>query len=504
MFPSNLAPVLACQLASRTASRAVAGAPWNSRPFPRPAQLGALRWCARVGSLLVPRDGAWAWLRTHHRAHVHSCACDAVQWHPYGTTRSYSRASWWQTVLLPTRAGMRGHSLAASFENALYGSLGGSHVGMHVASPVGARCHSRGDRSGSTQPVSLNIARAARRGSTRLATPASMRHRTPAAVQVRTRVGLCACPTSVLARIRGNLRNMLDRTTLARVLAIHNGKGGAIKTSIATNLAGIVAEAGYRVLLVDLDPQGNCGEDLGYTDQADDGELLRTALEAGSPLRPTLVARERLDVAAGGPALRDIKVRPGQNVFDMLAASLIPQAEDYDLVILDTPPGGSSTIDMALGAARYLIIPSPPDRSSIKGLEFVAQSIEEARRDNPMLTLLGALLVQVASNATTIRSNALDGLTQSLGDPSLMFRTSIRYAAKTAQEARDRGMLSHELAALQQGRPFWEFLKSGQKVPDRVQSAPGLASDYVSMTDEVLERIYDEEKRLAAFEEEQQ
>jgi chromosome partitioning protein len=313
-----------------------------------------------------------------------------------------------------------------------------------------------------------------------------------------------ACHAASLARITGNLRNMLDRSPLARVLAIHNGKGGAIKTSIATNLAGIVAEAGYRVLLVDLDPQGNCGEDLGYTDQADDGELLRTALESGAPLRPTLVARERLDVTAGGPALRDIKIRPGQNVFDMLAASLIPEAEEYDLVILDTPPGGSSTIEMALGAARYLIIPSPPDRSSIKGLEFVAQSIEEARRDNPMLTLLGALLVQVASNATTIRSNAIDGLTQSLGDPSLMFRTSIRYAAKTAQEARDRGLLAHELAAVQQGRPFWEFLQSGQKVPDRVQSAPGLASDYVTMTDEVLERIYDEEKRLAEYEEEQQ
>jgi len=296
---------------------------------------------------------------------------------------------------------------------------------------------------------------------------------------------------------------MLDRSPLARVLAVHNGKGGAIKTSIATNLAGIVAEAAYRVLLVDLDPQANCGEDLGYTDQADDGEGLRTALEAGEPLQPTLAARDRLSVAAGGRALRDIKIRPGQNPFDMLATSLIPVVDGYDLVILDTPPGGSSTIEMALGAARYLIIPSPPDRSSIKGLEFVADAINEARRNNPMLTLLGALLVQVASNATTIRARALDGLTQSLGDPSLMFRTSIRYAAKTAQEARDRGLLAHELAAMQQGRPFWEFLRSGQKVPDRVQSAPGLASDYVNVTDEVLQRIHDEENRLAEFEEEQ-
>lgn len=296
---------------------------------------------------------------------------------------------------------------------------------------------------------------------------------------------------------------MLDRSPLSRVLVVHNGKGGACKTSIATNLAGIVAEAGYRVLLVDLDPQANCGEDLGYTDQADDGESLRAALETGTPLQPTLLARERLSVAAGGGALRDIKIRPGQSPVDMLAVSLSPIAEDYDLVIIDTPPGGSTTIEMALGAARYLIIPSPPDRSSIKGLEFVAGAIEAARQDNPMLTLLGALLVQVASNATTIRARALDGLTQSLGDASLMFRTSIRYASKTAQEARERGLLAHELAAQQQGRPFWEFLRSGEKVPERVQSAPGLASDYVAVTDEVLQRIHDEENRLSELEEEQ-
>ena len=138
MFPSNLAHVLACQLASRTASRAVAGAPRNSRPFPRPAQLGALRWCARVGSLLVSRDGAWAWSRTHHRAHVHSCTCDAVQSHRYGTTRSSSRAGWRRTALLPTHAGLRADPLAASPVNALYGSLGGSHAGR--ARRLAGRC----------------------------------------------------------------------------------------------------------------------------------------------------------------------------------------------------------------------------------------------------------------------------------------------------------------------------------------------------------------------------
>jgi len=289
---------------------------------------------------------------------------------------------------------------------------------------------------------------------------------------------------------------MLDRSSFSRVLVVHTGKGGAKKTSLVTHLSGVVAAAGYRVLLIDLDRQGNCGEDLGYTDLADDGLGLRTALESGSALQPTLTARENLQVAAGGPELRRLTVGPGQNPFDMLVPCLAPIVDQYDLVVLDTPPGGSPTIDMALGVARYLIIPSPPDRSSIKGLVFVAESVEEARRHNPALTLLGTVLVEVPTAATRIRAEALEGLEKSLGDPGLLFRTSIRSALKTAEAGRRQGLLAHELAEqLDGGRPFWDFLRTGQRVPDRAQSAPGLASDYVAITDEVLQRIHDEENR---------
>lgn len=287
---------------------------------------------------------------------------------------------------------------------------------------------------------------------------------------------------------------MIDRTPFSRVVVIHTGKGGAKKTSLVTHIGAIVAAAGYRVLIVDLDRQGNCGEDLGYTDLADDGRGLRQALETGGALKPTLTARENLDVIAGGPELRHLSIPAGQNRFDMLAGCLAPLVDDYALVLLDTPPGGSATIDMALGVARHLIIPSPPDRSSIKGLAFVAEAMDEARAYNPDLSLLGTILVEIPTAATRIRAEAMGALEQTLGDPSLLFRTSLRSAAKAAEAGRRQGQLAHELAAdLDGGRPFWEFLRSGQKVPDRAQSAPGLASDYVAITDEVLERIDQEE-----------
>ena len=55
----------------------------------------------------------------------------------------------------------------------------------------------------------------------------------------------------------------LNRRALDRVIAVINGKGGVLKTTLTANIGGMLASSGYRVLLVDLDPQGNLAEDLG-------------------------------------------------------------------------------------------------------------------------------------------------------------------------------------------------------------------------------------------------
>lgn len=292
----------------------------------------------------------------------------------------------------------------------------------------------------------------------------------------------------------------VDRGQLNRVVAIHNRKGGAKKTSIATNCSAIFGAAGFRTLLVDLDPQANCGEDLGYSDQADDGQGLRDALVHGTRLRPNLTARENLHVVAGGQAMERFETPAGRSAYDLLATSLLPIADRYEVIVLDTPPGADTIIDAALGATRYLVIPTSPDRSSIKGLESVNRSVIEARRHNPMLTVLGAVLVDVATNATVIRAEAMRDLETSLGDPGLMFQHSLRTAAKPAKQGRDRGLLAHELAAeADNGRPFWEYLNAGERPPPNSRSAPGLADDYVQIAQEILLRMNAEEERLSSI-----
>ena len=84
------------------------------------------------------------------------------------------------------------------------------------------------------------------------------------------------------------------------VIAFANGKGGVGKTSLTANFAGLAANAGWRVLAVDLDPQGNLGSDLGY-DQADNGddgrELLDSIVNRRVP-QPIKEIRPNLDVTS--------------------------------------------------------------------------------------------------------------------------------------------------------------------------------------------------------------
>jgi chromosome partitioning protein len=87
-----------------------------------------------------------------------------------------------------------------------------------------------------------------------------------------------------------------------------NGKGGVGKTSLTANLAGLYAAAGYRTLAIDLDPQGNLGDDLGYLGAglSDNGAELVDALRARRAYRPLRDVRPGLDVLAGGPVLSEL------------------------------------------------------------------------------------------------------------------------------------------------------------------------------------------------------
>lgn len=291
----------------------------------------------------------------------------------------------------------------------------------------------------------------------------------------------------------------IDYSTLSRVTCIASGKGGVTKTSIAANIAGLTAAAGYRTLLVDLDPQGDISDDLGYFDHANDdqGQALAAALVTGAVLEPTIRGvRKNLDVVTGGEHLSDVagalmsRVARGASTNDLLAQALSPTARDYDLVLIDTPPIDVNLQVIALGAARWLLVPTNADASSIRAIRRIAQRLVEARSVDHPLDLLGVVLTLVPTAATRVRADASRDIEEIVGGVAPLFDAMIRASAPVAQQARAKGMLVHELAEQVEGaEPFWKALRDGSPAQRLPGSAPALAQDYVTLTEQFLKRL---------------
>lgn len=293
-----------------------------------------------------------------------------------------------------------------------------------------------------------------------------------------------------------------------------NGKGGVGKTSICANIAGLAARSGWRVLAVDLDPQGNLGSDLGYKQRelSDEGEGLLRAVVSGTPLRPLRSVRERLDVICGGSHTTDLlAVLTNRRSVDPsaigdVARTLAPVAADYDLVVIDSPPAGGVAVDAALAAAHWLVIPVKFDEGSIDGLELMARQFGAIKRTtNPMLKLLGVVLFDFSTSGTVIRAEVRRQLAAELGEGAPVMKSVIRRSERGAFDMRRGGMLAHEYstrASEEQARTsIAERIrrsKAGESTPRYSSAAEGLADDYRRLAAELLLSLGDLHHRVGS------
>lgn len=298
------------------------------------------------------------------------------------------------------------------------------------------------------------------------------------------------------------------RAKLRRVIAVMNRKGGVGKTSITSNVAGVLAQAGYRVLVIDLDQQGNLGDDLGYryTELNDGGAALFMALAgpAGTPLTPKKEVRERLDVVPAGEQtaiLADAlsgRDRRGDDPSFVLADRLSEIADQYDIILIDCPPGDTAIQVQALVAARWILIPTQPDSGSLNGLEQLAREVIATQPKNPTIMPLGAVLFPIDSRAKRMRARKHDEIRAIMGDLAPVFTTAIRFSQTSGVDSRDRGQLAIELArdAQEQDRFGWAKVLKARKDGEEPEAAPpdqrisesagSLASDYLELTGEIL------------------
>lgn len=299
----------------------------------------------------------------------------------------------------------------------------------------------------------------------------------------------------------------IDREELVRVIAFINGKGGVGKTTLCSNMGGILARNGQRVLVVDIDPQGNLGLDLGYadTDDDDNGKSLSAALQELTPSVNILQnVRENLDVIVGGAALHGAAAalaapRRGKDVRDALARVLAPIAEDYDVILIDCPPGNESLQAAAMGAARWIIAPSRADEGTGRGLSELADRLHDVLAVNPDVELLGIALFDIEKAATRVEAEARRMVTDITGSSDVLFNASVRHSISVAQQSRRFGKLVPELDEFAQTQPqWWEIRRGEAEEGERVtRSASNVAEDMHALTHEMLERLIDRESKVA-------
>ena len=218
-----------------------------------------------------------------------------------------------------------------------------------------------------------------------------------------------------------------------------------------------------------MDPQGNLAEDFGYTEgEADDqGQSLAAALAFGQPAAPARDVRTNLDVFVGGyhldaaaAALAAAKDQVGARL--ALARVLEPIAGDYDLVLIDCPPGIEALQNAAAAAARWALVPARSDASSRKGMLDVARRLDAVVDLNPGLDLLGVVLFGTGTGAHRIKHEARERIVEALGAADVVLTTTIRHSEATAHAARERGQLVHELEEEARKGPSWWQIRRGE------------------------------------------
>jgi chromosome partitioning protein len=237
-----------------------------------------------------------------------------------------------------------------------------------------------------------------------------------------------------LARLlpRPGTRDEISKgVTVGRVIAFANQKGGVAKTTTTLNLGVAFAEHGMKVLLVDLDPQGNLTMSQGLNPDSIERSMFdvlvhRVPIEEVIHHQEVDVAVSSIDLAGAELALSSMIGRERA-----LEKALAPVKENYNYILIDTPPSlGLLTIN-ALVASDGVIVPVQCEYLSLRGLVQLENTLSMIRENlNPEVGIQG-ILPTMYDNRTLHSREAVEILQENFGD--LVFGTRIRKTIRYAE-----------------------------------------------------------------------
>jgi chromosome partitioning protein len=318
---------------------------------------------------------------------------------------------------------------------------------------------------------------------------------------------------------------------LTRTLLVGNRKGGVLKSSIVRSVADEAVRLGYKVLVLDGDPQGNLSKinfGLGEVEvggwESDRGRSLAMAMQYGTEMAP--MHAHGVDVVCGGPELMGVLgaaiANPSVNLSGNLRASLarLCAQGQYDLVLIDSGPGDTNLLDAYMLTAKWLVVPVVDgDENSMDGLDKMGARYVDLRSKGAEIEVLGAVLTLIDHTAKSRNKVNWQILQDALGDVGDAFETMIRDSKAARSDTTRYGLSAGQvaeksvdvrksrIAALRQRAKEAKADGPGKhkavpttklENPDEpwfTRDGSGLAEDYAKLTREIVARIG---KRLAA------
>jgi chromosome partitioning protein len=216
-----------------------------------------------------------------------------------------------------------------------------------------------------------------------------------------------------------------DRQGQPRIIALANQKGGVGKTTTAINLGTALAAIGERVLIVDLDPQGNASTGLGI-DRRNRNCSTYDVLIGEAKLREAIVptAVPRLHIAASTMDLSGLELELGtarDRAFRLRDAisdlnTDAPEGGDYTYVLVDCPPSLNLITVNAMAASHAILVPLQCEFFALEGLSQLLQTVEQVRSTlNPTLSIHGIVLTMFDSR-NNLSNQVVADVRQFMGD----------------------------------------------------------------------------------------
>jgi chromosome partitioning protein len=248
---------------------------------------------------------------------------------------------------------------------------------------------------------------------------------------------------------------------MGKVISFVNQKGGVGKTTTAINLAAYLANHGQRILMVDLDPQGNATSGLGI-EKPEIG--VYNVLSGNSNLKQAIQAtdQENLWVLAATPDLAGASVELTEQPTKL--KTVLSKLEKFDMVLIDAPPSlGALTIN-ALTASDAIIIPLQAEYYALEGIAGMLDTVERIKQSlNPTLKTLG-IVVTMFDTRTNLAQQVEQNVRQHFGDS--VFWSVIPRNVKLS-EAPSYGQTINKYAPISSGAGAYKRL--AQEVMQRVQ-----------------------------------